>query len=82
MQASVECGVCGRRLFFDTATPINPEIMGWTETEISDMSLDAYMAGQTYMVPVCPECQDKHARMVEIFNPIACKHRGTGEEYR
>lgn len=73
MTASVECGICGRKLLFDTGAPIIPESMGWTETQISDMSLDAHMRGETYMVPVCPECQRKHAQIVEMFDPISIK---------
>ena len=82
MIASVECGICGRKLLLDTGTPINPESMGWTETQISDMSIDAYVKGRTYMVPVCPDCQAKHAKIVEIFDPIPINHRKIGKEYR
>lgn len=74
MIAYVECGVCGRRLQFDTGAPINPEIYGWSETERGDMSIDALYSGplvQKEKIAVCPDCQRKHAEIVEMFDPFA-----------
>lgn len=73
MRAVVECGVCGGKLIVDTCRPCNPEELGWREMPIHEASFAACMEGRTEVLPICPECQDFHARIAEIFDPMRGK---------
>lgn len=65
MTATIECAVCGRKIFFDCRTPICPEADGWEEMPVCDASITARMDGRTEKAPVCPECLKFHVKIME-----------------
>ena len=71
MTAAVECTLCGRKLFYDTRIPINPENEGWIEVPLHEVSVKACMEGRNARGPVCPNCLKTHAVIVEIYDPFS-----------
>lgn len=68
MTATIECAMCGRKIFFDCHTPICPENDGWREIPICEASVEAWLQRRTESMPVCPECLESQAKIRGMWN--------------